>query len=130
MMRRILVVEDNELNRELLCDWLEGEGYQVASAVNLQQAFTAIQEQPPDAILLDVQLGDQDGLSIASWIRRQPALAQIPVIAVTAHAMMTEKDRIFQSGCNAYVPKPVDFKLLNEQLERWLALPSARHSKE
>lgn len=130
MMRRILVVEDNELNRELLCDWLEGEGYQVESVVNLQQAFTAIQEQPPDAILLDVQLGDQDGLSIASWIRRQPALAQIPVIAVTAHAMMTEKDRIFQSGCNAYVPKPVDFKLLNEQLERWLALPSARHSKE
>jgi two-component system cell cycle response regulator DivK len=130
MMRRILVVEDNELNRELLCDWLEGEGYQVASAVNLQQAFTAIQEQPPDAILLDVQLGDQDGLSIASWIRRQPALAQIPVIAVTAHAMMTEQDRIFQSGCNAYVPKPIDFKLLNKQLERWLALPSARHSKE
>jgi CheY-like chemotaxis protein len=130
MMRRILVVEDNELNRELLCDWLGGRGYQVASAVNLQQAFTAIQEQPPDAILLDVQLGDQDGLSIASWIRRQPALAQIPVIAVTAHAMMTERDRIFQSGCNAYVPKPIDFKLLNEQLERWLALPSARHSKE
>jgi CheY-like chemotaxis protein len=130
MMRRILVVEDNELNRELLCDWLGGRGYQVASAVNLQQAFTAIQEQPPDAILLDVQLGDQDGLSIASWIRRQPALAQIPVIAVTAHAMMTERDRIFQSGCDAYVPKPIDFKLLNEQLERWLALSSARHSKE
>ena len=129
-MRRILVVEDNELNRELLCDWLESESYQVASAANLQQAFTALQEQPPDAVLLDVQLGDQDGLSIASWIRRQPALSHIPVIAVTAHAMVTERDRIFQSGCNAYVPKPVDFKLLNEQLERWLALPGQSHSRE
>jgi two-component system cell cycle response regulator DivK len=66
MMRRILVVEDNELNRELLCDWLDAEGYQVASAANMEQAFIAIQEQPPDAVLLDVQLGDQDGLSIAS----------------------------------------------------------------
>jgi two-component system cell cycle response regulator DivK len=129
-MRRILVVEDNELNRELLCDWLEVEGYHVASAANLQQAFTAIQERPPDAVLLDVQLGDQDGLSIASWICRQPALSHIPVIAVTAHAMVTERDRIFQSGCNAYVPKPIDFKLLNEQLERWLALPGQSHSRE
>jgi two-component system, cell cycle response regulator DivK len=129
-MRRILVVEDNALNLELLRDWLEAEGYQVASAENLQKAFSAIQEQPPDAILLDVQLGVEDGLSIASWIRRQPALCHIPVIAVTAHAMMTEQDRIFQAGCNAYVPKPVNFKLLNEQLERWLALPSGCQSKE
>ncbi|SRR5712692_2617074 len=130
MMRRILVVEDNELSRELLCDWLEAESYQVASAANLQQAFAAIQERPPDAVLLDVQLGNQDGLSVASWIRQQPALSHIPVIAVTAHAMLTEQERIFQAGCNAYVPKPVDFKLLTEQLERWLALPSPSHSKE
>jgi len=129
-MRRILVVEDNELSRELLCDWLEAESYQVAPAANLQQAFTAIQERQPDAILLDVQLGDQDGLSIASWIRQRPALCHIPVIAVTAHAMVTEQDRIFQAGCNAYVPKPVDFKLLHEQLERWLAFPKTPHSKK
>jgi two-component system cell cycle response regulator DivK len=119
MTRRILVVEDNELSRELLCDWLEAENYQVASATTLEQAFAAIHETPPDAVLLDVQLGDQDGLSIAWWIRKQPTLSHIPVIAVTAHAMVTEQERIFVAGCNACVPKPVDFKLLRQQLEQW-----------
>jgi CheY-like chemotaxis protein len=125
MKERILVVEDNELSRELLCDWLETESYQVISASNLQQAFDAIKEVPPDAVLLDVQLGDQDGLSIATWIRRQPTLAHIRIIAVTAHAMVTEQERIFHSGCNAYVPKPIDFKVLNKQLQQWLAVPVA-----
>lgn len=124
MTRLILVVEDNDLSRELLCDWLELENYQVASAANLEQAFAAIQEVPPDAVLLDVQLGDEDGLSIASWIRRQPTLCHVPVIAVTAHAMVTQQERIFQAGCNAYVPKPVDFKLLNKQLQQWFAVPA------
>ena len=125
MKERVLVVEDNELSRELLCDWLETESYQVISASNLQQAFDAIKEVPPDAILLDVQLGDQDGLSIATWIRRQPTLAYIRIIAVTAHAMVTEQERIFHSGCNAYVPKPIDFKVLSKQLQQWLAVPVA-----
>jgi two-component system cell cycle response regulator DivK len=127
---RILVVEDNELSRELLCDWLETEDYQVTSAADLKQAFDAIQKIPPDAILLDVQLGDQDGLSIATWIRRQPTLAHIRIIAVTAHAMVTEQERIFQSGCNAYVPKPVDFKVLTKQLQQWLSVPTtAGHTR-
>ena len=125
MKQNILVVEDNQLNRELLCDWLETENYQVTSASNLQQAFDAIKKLPPDAILLDVDLEDQDGLSIATWIRHQPTLAHIPIIAVTAHAMVTEQARIFQSGCNAYVPKPIDFKVLNKQLQQWLAVPVA-----
>jgi two-component system cell cycle response regulator DivK len=125
MKGHILVVEDNKLSRELLCDWLETENYQVTSASNLQQAFAAIKKLPPDAILLDVNLGDQDGLSIAMWIRNQPALAHIRIIAVTAHAMVTEQERIFQSGCNAYVPKPIDFKLLTKELNQWLAVPVA-----
>jgi CheY-like chemotaxis protein len=125
MKGRILVVEDNQLSRELLCDWLETENYQVTSASDLQQAFDAIKKLPPDAILLDVQLGEQDGLSIAMWIRRQPTLAHIRIIAVTAHAMVTEQERIFQSGCNAYVPKPIDFKVLTKQLRQWLAVPVA-----
>jgi CheY-like chemotaxis protein len=124
MNRRILVIEDNDLSRELLCDWLESEGYQVTSAVSLQQAFDAIKKLPPDAILLDVQLGDQDGLSIATWIRHHPPLAHIRIIAVTAHAMVTEQKRIFESGCNAYVPKPIDFKVLTQQLQQWLSAPT------
>ena len=128
MTRHILVVEDNDLSRELLCDWLESEGYQVTSASTLDQAFDAIKKLPPDAVLLDVQLGDQDGLSMASWMRRQPALSHIPIIAVTAHAMVTEQERISQAGCNACVPKPIDFKELTKQLQQWLAVPATGRS--
>ncbi len=128
MTRHILVVEDNDLSRELLCDWLESEGYQVTSASALDQAFDAIKKLPPDAVLLDVQLGDQDGLSMASWMRHQPTLSHIPIIAVTAHAMVTEQERISQAGCNACVPKPIDFKELTKQLQQWLAVPATGRS--
>lgn len=120
MKHRILVVEDNQLNRELLCDWLESQGYEVLSVENLGAAFLTLEDQPPDVVLLDIQLGDEDGLSLAAWLRQQPKLCHVPVIAVTAHAMVVEQERILQAGCNACVSKPVDFKLLAEQLERWL----------
>ncbi len=120
MKHRILVVEDNAPNRELLCDWLEAEGFEVLSAENLKQAYSAFDNQPVHAVLLDIQLGLEDGLSLAMWIRRDPKLQKLPVIAVTAHAMVTEQERVLQSGCNACVSKPIDFKLLGKQLERWL----------
>jgi len=127
---RILVVEDNPLNRELLCDWLEAEGHEVLSAEDLATARRLLTNQQPEAVLLDVQLGHEDGLSLAAWMRQQPNLCRIPVIAVTAHALVTEQQRFLQAGCNACVSKPVNFKMLSEELERWLApfgeLPSTR----
>ena len=128
MKPRILVVEDNPLNRELLCDWLDAEGYEVVSAGDLKTGFEAVEKEHPHVVLLDVQLGADDGLSLAAWLRQQPALRDIPVIAVTAHAMMTERERILQAGCNACVSKPVDFKLLREQLQRWLTCARMPHS--
>ena len=122
MTRRILVVEDNLANRELLCDWLEVEGFQVLTAENLEQAFAVFNVQPPQAVLLDVQLGSEDGLSLAKWIRQEPNLRHIPVIAVTAHAMVTDQERVIKAGCNACISKPIDFRLLAEVLERWLEL--------
>ncbi len=123
MKRRILVVEDNEFSRELLCDWLQSEGYEVMFAEDLKAAFAAVPAQEPHAVLLDVQLGDEDGLLLASWMCGEPKLCRIPVIAVTAHAMLTEQQRILEAGCISCVPKPVDFKLLSEHLDRWLAHP-------
>ena len=120
MKHAILVVEDNPLNRELLCDWLETEGYEVWSVENLNSAIASIERHPPDAVLLDVQLGDDDGLSLAAWMRKQPKLCHIPVIAVTAHALVTEQHSFLQAGCNACVSKPINFKILREELERWL----------
>jgi len=118
--KRILVVEDNLLNRELLCDWLEAEGHVALNAEDLAGARRLLQSERPDAVLLDVQLGNEDGLSLAIWMRQQPSFSGIPVIAVTAHAMVTERQRFLQSGCNAYVSKPIDFQLLNRELEKWI----------
>jgi two-component system cell cycle response regulator/two-component system cell cycle response regulator DivK len=118
--KRILVVEDNSLNRELLCDWLEAEGHEVLSAEDLNGAQRLLLSERPDAVLLDVQLGNENGLALAVWMRQQPSFSGIPVIAVTAHAMVTELQRFLQSGCNAYVSKPIDFKLLSRELEKWL----------
>jgi CheY-like chemotaxis protein len=120
MKHRILVVEDNPLNRELLCDWLQAEGHEVVSVEDLGAAFRTLEDQRPDAVLLDVQLGDEDGLSLATWMRRQSKLCGVPVIAVTAHAMVTEQQRFLQAGCNSCVSKPLNFELLREQLEHWL----------
>ena len=119
-MHRILVVEDNAINRELLCDWLEAQDYVVLSAEDLGGARRLLQGEQPDAVLLDVQLGNEDGLSLAAWMRRQPGFSGIPIIAVTAHAMVTEQQRFLQSGCNACISKPIDFKVLHRELGKWL----------
>jgi CheY-like chemotaxis protein len=116
MKRIILVVEDNPPSRELLSDWLEVEGFQVVAAENLDQAFAAFKEVPPHAVLLDVQLGLEDGLSLAKWVREDPHYRNTPVIAVTAHAMVTDQERVMQAGCNAVVSKPIDFRLLQRHL--------------
>jgi two-component system, cell cycle response regulator DivK len=121
MGQRILVVEDNQPNRELLCDWLEMEGFEVPSAEDLAGAMALIKDRPPHVILLDVQLGGEDGLFLASWIRQEPEYRTIPVIAVTAHAMVTDQERVLRAGCNTCVSKPIDFKALDREIRWWLA---------
>jgi two-component system cell cycle response regulator DivK len=116
----ILVVEDNPLNRELLCDWLEVEGYEVWSAADLKASYESIAKRLPEAVLLDINLGAENGLDLVAWMRQKPELRGIPVIAVTAHALVTEQERILQAGCRACLSKPINFHGLREQLHRWL----------
>jgi CheY-like chemotaxis protein len=123
MSHRLLVVEDNPLNSELLCDWLDTEGFVVETAASLREAFAALEARPPQAVLLDVQLGADDGLALAWWIRAQPRYRSLPVIAVTAHAMLTDQHRVMQAGCNACVSKPIDFALLKNHLRTFLSCP-------
>lgn len=118
MKPRILVVEDNALSRELLCDWLETEGYEVASTADLKAAFAEVRSHQPHAVLLDIQVGADDGLALATWIRDEPTFREIPVIAVTAHALPAERERILNGGCNACLSKPIDFQALREELRR------------
>lgn len=120
MKHRILVVEDNLLNRELLCDWLEVEGYTFVTTADLKGSFEALAKQPPDAVLLDINLGAEDGLTLVEWMRQEPGFREIPVIAVTAHALVTERERILNAGCNAFLSKPIDFPLLRKQLNHCL----------
>jgi CheY-like chemotaxis protein len=122
---RVLVVEDDASSREMLCDWLELQGFRTDCASNLADAFLAVEYGKPQAVLLDVKLGKEDGLELAAWIREQKLYQSIPVIAVTAHAMLTEQERILQAGCNACISKPIEFELLAEQLRKWLAAVTA-----
>jgi two-component system, cell cycle response regulator DivK len=116
----VLVVEDNQLNRELLCDWLEVEGYDVWSAADLKASYEVFVKRRPDAVLLDINLGADDGLDLVAWMRQKPELGEIPVIAVTAHALVAEQERILKAGCKACHSKPIDFQLLRKELNRWL----------
>ena len=125
MKTLVLVVEDNLANQELLQDWLDSEGFDVVSAGNLQSALNALETRAPHVVLLDVQLGTEDGLALSAWIRSNPPISHIPIIAVTAHAMMADQQRVVQAGCNACVSKPIDFKLLRGQLTQWLGTATA-----
>jgi two-component system cell cycle response regulator DivK len=120
MKRCILVVEDNQLNRELLCDWLEMEGYEVWSAADLQASYEVFSKRLPDAVLLDINLGKDDGLDLLAWMRQKNETRDIPVIAVTAHALVVEQQMILKAGCKACLPKPVDFQMLREELNHGL----------
>ena len=120
MKHCILVVEDNQLNRELLRDWLEVEGYEVWSATDLQTSYDAFAKRIPDAVLLDINLGKDDGLDLIAWMRQKPETREVPVIAVTAHALVAEQELILKAGCRACLSKPIDFQLLRAELERWL----------
>jgi len=116
----ILVVEDNQLNGELICDWLEVEGYEVWCAADLKASYEVFAKRLPDAVLLDINLGSENGLDLVAWMRQKPELCEIPVIAVTAHALVTEQEGILQAGCRACLSKPIDFQLLREELNRRL----------
>jgi two-component system cell cycle response regulator DivK len=116
----ILVVEDNQLNRELLCDWLEVEGYEVWSAADLKTSREVLGKRIPQAVLLDINLGAENGLDLVAWMRQQPDYRDIPVVAVTAHALVSEQTQILQAGCRACLSKPIDFQLLRIELNRWL----------
>jgi two-component system, cell cycle response regulator DivK len=118
--QRILVVEDNLVNRELLRDWLEGEGYEAWLAEDLETSYKVCAKHPPDAILLDIHLGEENGLDLVAWMRQNPEMQATPVIAVTAHALPVEREGILRAGCQACLPKPIDFVVLQKELHRWL----------
>jgi two-component system cell cycle response regulator DivK len=118
--RCVLVVEDNPVNAELLRDWLDVEGYEVWVATDLKTSYEALTKRLPDVVLLDINLGNESGLDLVTRMRQEPDTCEIPVIAVTAHALLIEQERILDVGCEACLSKPIDFAQLKTQLSRLL----------
>ena len=118
-MKRILIVEDVELNRDLLIQLLE-EDYALVIATDGAAGVAKAADERPDLILMDLSLPDIDGWEATQRIKADPVTARIPVIALTAHAMSGDEDRAKAAGCDDFLTKPIDEDLLFAKLRRWL----------
>lgn len=114
---KILLVEDNEMNRDMLSRRLGRRGYEVAVAVDGQAALDQVGAAPPDLILLDMSLPVVDGWEVAQRVKSEPSSAKIPIIALTAHAMAGDRERALQAGCDDYDTKPIDLPRLLAKIE-------------
>ena len=106
MSKYILVVEDQEDNRQILRDLLGNAGYELTEAENGEEAIAAVAKRRPDLILMDIQLPIMDGYEATRRIRTDPDLKSVPIIAVTSYALAGDEDKALEAGCNGYVCKP------------------------
>lgn len=119
-MPRLLLVEDNEMNRDMLSRRLQRKGYSVLIAVDGEQGLATAYSEMPDLILMDISLPFIDGYEVTRRLKANPRTKHIPVIALTAHALLTDRDKALKAGCNDYDTKPVDFTRLTEKIETLL----------
>ena len=117
-MRKILIAEDNAVNRELLRELLEGRGYAVEEACDGQEALQMIAQCRPDVLLLDLSMPVLDGFATLRKIRENPEMGSLPVLAVTAYAMRGDQEKTVEAGFDGYLSKPINASLLNEALQR------------
>lgn len=119
-MARILLVEDNEMNRDMLSRRLKKRGFEVEIAIDGQQGIDMAAAGMPDLILLDMSLPVVDGWEAAKSLKGNAATKGIPIIALTAHAMAGDKEKALEVGCDDYDTKPVELPRLLEKIEHWL----------
>jgi CheY-like chemotaxis protein len=119
---KVLLVDDDESNRDMLTRRLEHRGYDVVTAVDGQEALDRALTESPCLILMDVSLPVLDGLSATRELKSRPALRGIPVIALTAHAGPEDRDRARAAGCDDYDTKPIEFARLEQKMENLLKL--------
>jgi two-component system, cell cycle response regulator DivK len=117
---RILVVEDNKDNMTLISDVLHSLDYDVLQATDGEQGIRVTGEERPDLILMDLSLPRMDGWTATRTIKANPDLQNIPVIALTAHAMVGDKERALEAGCDDYMSKPINLRELAEKLTHFL----------
>ncbi len=124
---RVLLVEDNDINRELASDLLTGVGVEVAVACNGREAVERVKQEPFDGVLMDIQLPEMDGYEATRRIRAQARFRDLPIIAMTANAMAGDRERCLEAGMNDHIAKPIDVQEMFRTLRRWIrpARPAA-----
>ena len=120
MKPKILVIEDNEQNLYLTTFILEKHGYEVVQARDARQGIELASQVDPKLILLDIQLPVMDGYAVARELRSNPALARVPIVAVTSYAMAGDRERVLAAGCAGYIEKPINPDTFMAELEQYL----------
>src|SRR5271155_3732253 len=118
--KRVLIVEDNDLNMKLFHDLLEAHGYDILQTKDGLEALRLARQHHPDLILMDIQLPEVSGLEVTKWIKEDEELRAIPIIAVTAFAMKGDEEKIREGGCEAYIAKPISVASFLRTVERFL----------
>jgi CheY-like chemotaxis protein len=119
-MTKVLVAEDNAVNRELLRELLETREYMVVEACDGEEALRMIEQTQPDILLLDIGMPILDGFAVVRTLRENPRFAALPVLAVTAYAMQGDREKVLSSGFDGYLSKPINARSLFEELDRLL----------
>jgi CheY-like chemotaxis protein len=123
MARKILVVEDNDMNMQLVEYLLEEGGYAIVKATSGEEALSITRDEQvpaPDLILMDIHLPGMDGLSVVRQMKSDDRTRTVPILALTAHAMRGDKDRFLEAGCDGYISKPIDVKTFLSSLEQYM----------
>ena len=120
MTKRVLIVEDNELNMKLFHDLLDAQGYETLQTREGLQALALARQHHPDLIIMDIQLPELSGLEVTKWLKEDDELSHIPVVAVTAFAMKGDEERIREGGCEAYLSKPISVAKFLETVRTYL----------
>jgi CheY-like chemotaxis protein len=121
MKTRVLLVEDNQMNSRLVEYVLERDGFSVRVMSSAEDAIRAAAEDIPDIVLMDIQLPGMDGLEATRQLKKNPITAKIPIVAITAHAMTGDEERILAAGCEGYISKPINTRELADTVKKFLS---------
>lgn len=120
-MKKILIVEDNEINLKLIRTVLKAKGFLLAEARDGEEALKSLTSERPDIILMDIQIPKVDGLEVTRRIRGMDDFKDRPIIALTAHAMEGDREKILEAGCDGYIAKPINTRTFIDEIEAILA---------
>jgi CheY-like chemotaxis protein len=129
MIYRVLVIEDNHINLELVTDLLEAAGFEVYAAANAEDGLQAAKLMVPDLVLMDLSLPGMDGLAATRALRASSATCHLPIVALTAHAMKGDQDIAERAGCNGYLTKPIDTRTFVSSVTSFITMAASEAQK-